>query len=188
MTSVLEPTDKLQALVVTPEEYEALPENRLLELVDGVVRAMTPANLLHQELVDGLKGRLRQLCPPELKVVREQELRIRDDLRRVPDLMVIAADEYALQRYWLPPEAVTLAIEVVSPTTQTADRVHKPGEYAAAGIEFYWRVEPRPVLEIHTFQLGPTGTYAFTGRFVEGDVVAAPGLPWAKVPVGELLT
>lgn len=186
MTSVLEPTDRLQPLVVTPEEYESLPENRLLELVDGVVHAMTPATRLHQEITDGLKLALRRLSPEEVVVVREQELRMRDDLRRVPDLMVIMAESDGRQRYWFAPAETLLVVEVVSPHTETVDRLHKAAEYAAAGVEHYWRIETRPGVEVHTHQLSPQGTYTFTGKFIEGDVVAAPGLPWAKIAVADL--
>lgn len=187
MTSVLEPTDRLQPLVVTPEEYESLPENRLLELVDGVVHVMTPATRRHQRVVSRLEQLLSASCPSDLVAVREQELRMRDDLRRVPDLMVIKAEADSLDRYWFGPAETVLVVEVVSPHTQTVDRLHKPAEFAAAGVQHYWRVEVRPAVEIHTHQLGPQGTYAFTGKFVEGDVVAAPGLPWAKVAVAQLL-
>lgn len=187
MASVLDPTDRTpKPLVMTPKEYESLPENRLLELVDGVVHAMTPATRLHQEITDSLKLALRNLAPDSLVAVREQELRMRDELRRVPDLMIIKAEADNSNRYWFSPAETVLVIEVVSPHTETVDRIHKPGEYAAAGIEHYWRIETRPAIEVHTFQLGPQGTYAFTGKFVEGDVVAAAGLPWAKVAVGDL--
>src|SRR5262245_46631799 len=195
MTIVLEPTTdrSLQPLVVTPQEYESLPESRLLELVDGVVHAMTPATRRHQEITDNLKLALRRLCPKEFVAVREQELRMHDDLRRVPDLMVIKAEADDQQRYWFSPAETILVVEVVSPHTRTVDRLHKPAEYADAGIGHYWRVESSPAVDGHTPQLGPAATYAFphgmyvfTGRFVEGDVVAAPGLPWAKVAVADL--
>src|SRR5262245_53627927 len=131
MTIVLDPTDRTpKPLVMTPEEYESLPENRLLELVDGVVHPMTPATRLHQEVIDALKLALRNLGPKDLVVVREQELRMRDDLRRVPDLMMIKAAADDNNRYWFGPAETVLVVEVVSPHTETMDRIHKPGEYA----------------------------------------------------------
>ncbi len=188
MTSVLEPTDRIpQPLVMTPEQYESLPESRLLELVDGVVHAMTPATRLHQRLISRLERELELVAPEILVAVREQELRMRDDLRRVPDVMVIKAEADAMDRYWFGPADTLLVVEVVSPHTETTDRLHKPAEYAAAGIEHYWRIETRPAIEVHTFQLGPQGIYAFTGKFIEGDVVAAAGLPWAKIAVSDLI-
>lgn len=86
---------------------------------------------------------------------------------------------------YLPPE-ITLTVEVVSPGSRTQDRLHKPAEYAEAGIGHYWRVEIRPELVVHTYRLGETGRYLETGLFAVGDTIAAPGLPWAAVPVAEL--
>lgn len=100
--------------------------------------------------------------------------------------MIIKAEADSLNRYWFDPADTVLVIEVVCPHTETVDRLHKPAEYAAAGIDHYWRIEPRPAVAIHTFQLGPEGTYAFTGKFVEGDTITAPGLPWARIQVSDL--
>jgi Uma2 family endonuclease len=176
----------MQPLVVTPAEYEALPEDRRLELVDGVVHAIARLDTLHQRTVSRLVECLKPLCPEDLAAIREQEIRMRDDLRRVPDLVVIKAEGYDGDSCWYPPVDTVLVAEVVSPRTEVVDRLHKPAEYAEAGIEHYWRIETRPAIEVHTFQLGPHGIYAFTGKFIEGDVVAAAGLPWAKIAVSDL--
>jgi Uma2 family endonuclease len=62
---------------------------------------------------------------------------------------------------------VILVAEVVSPGSETTDRVVKPLEYAEAGIAHYWRVEPegdQPV--IHTYTLDQAqGVYRKTGTF-----------------------
>jgi len=39
------------------------------------------------------------------------------------------------------PADLLLAVEVVSPSSATTDRVTKPTLYAAAGVPAYWRVE-----------------------------------------------
>jgi Uma2 family endonuclease len=39
------------------------------------------------------------------------------------------------------PEHVLLVVEVVSPGSETTDRIVKAHQYARAGIQFYWRVE-----------------------------------------------
>jgi hypothetical protein len=64
--------------------------------------------------------------------------------------------------------------------------LHKPAEYAAAGIEHYWRVEITPTVEVVTHRLVDAARYAVTGRFTTGDTIAAPGLPWAKVAIDDL--
>jgi Uma2 family endonuclease len=98
--------------------------------------------------------------------------------------VLAAADDLDIYSY--EPKDVELAVEVAGPHTQTTDRLHKPAEYATAGIEHFWRVEIAPNVAVHTYRLADTGRYAATGVFTEGDKVAAPGLPWAKIAVADL--
>jgi len=53
------------------------------------------------------------------------------------------------------PENILLVAEVVSPGSETTDRVFKPEQYAQAGIEFYWRIEQSAagIPLIHTYVL-----------------------------------
>ncbi|MFC7764381.1 Uma2 family endonuclease [Catellatospora bangladeshensis] len=142
MTQVLPP---LIGVRITGAQYEALPPNPRIELVDGVLTFMTPPTGRHQDLVDALVAVLRQVCPPELRVLREQELFLSDDHRRNPDVLVVRADAYDPDGYSYRPEQVMLAVEVVSPGTETADRKHKPAEYADAGSRTTggWSPSPR---------------------------------------------
>jgi Uma2 family endonuclease len=174
-------------LVVTAEEYEAMPPNSRVELVDGVVRVMTPATVRHQRVVSLLERALESGCPEHLRVLREQEIRLGDLHRRNPDLLVVPADAVDLDGYSFRPEQVVLAVEVVSPGTQITDRTHKPAEYAEGGVAHYWRVETRPDVVVHTYLLGETGQYLETGLFRTDDVTVVPGLPWARIRVAELV-
>jgi Uma2 family endonuclease len=175
------------AVVVTPDEYDAIPPSSLIELVDGVIHGMAPPSLRHQEIVDALKYALARACPPDLRVLREQEIRIEADHRRNPDVLIVHAGAVNLDATSYAPAEVVLAVEVVSPHTRTADRKHKPSEYAEAGIEHYWRVEPLPELTVHTYRLDETDVYEPTGSFAVGETIAAPGLEWASVPVKDLI-
>ncbi|MBQ1050269.1 Uma2 family endonuclease [Micromonospora sp. C51] len=73
-------------------------------------------------------------------------------LRRQPDVLLCRAGLPA-DRSRLRPADVVLAVEVVSPGTRRVDRFAKPGEYAAAGIPFSWRVEQDPV-HVYAYRLG----------------------------------
>jgi Uma2 family endonuclease len=204
----------MEAWVLTPEEYDALPEDRQLELVGGVVYRGGPVVIFREndlplegrcwELVDGfihglgrptsrhqrvvfrLMQAFDRLKPDNLLAIHDLELRMREDLSRVPDVLVVQARAYDDDQYWYAPDE-TVLVEVASPHTRLVDRVHKPAEYAQAGVQNYWYIETSPAVEVHTFQLGPPGSYIFTGKFLEGDVVAAPGLSWAKVAVSDLV-
>lgn len=171
---------------LTAQEYESLPENARLELVDGVLHVMTPPTGLHQEVVDQLKHVLTRVRPRQYKVVREQEVRLGDDHRRNPDVLVVQAEAFDLHRFSYRPADVLLAAEVVSPGTQIADRMHKPLEYQKVGIPHYWRVETRPRIAVHTYLLGVEGRYMETGVFPVDSTMDAPGLPWAKFAVADL--
>ncbi len=174
-------------IVLTAAEYDALAPNSRVEIVDGVLFSMTPATGRHQEVVERLKRALEGCCPAEFHIVREQELRLGETHRRNPDLMVIAADAYDPDGFSYRPADTHLAIEMLSPGTETTDRRHRPAEYADARVAHHWRVEPRPDSTVHTYQLGETGVYLETGLFKAGDVMAAPGLSWAKVAVADLI-
>ena len=164
MTAVMpqRPTLISEPVVLTAQQYDALPPNNRMELVDGVVTLMTPATRRHQIVVQKVRAALESGCPEELRIVWEQEIRLADLLRRNPD------------------------VEVVSPHTHVTDRLHKPAEYAAAGIEHYWRVETLPEVAVHTYRLADSGSYVASGVFTEGDTIGAPGLPWAKIQVSDL--
>lgn len=173
--------------VLTGEEYDALPENSRRELVDGVIHIMASPRAWHQRVKIGIYNVLNRLLPRDVALVEELEVRLADQLRRIPDLLVVRADGFDWQPNQVLPDQAVLAIEVVSPGSETHDRVLKPRQYGQAGIEHYWRVETLPDLVVHTFRLGDDATYVPTGVYKAGDVVNAPGLTWAQIPVDELL-
>jgi len=92
MTAVMPQRDALEfpePVVLTAQEYEALPPNNRMELVDGVVTLTTPATRRHQIVVQKLRAALESVCPEDLRIVWEQEVRLAPLLRRNPDLMAI---------------------------------------------------------------------------------------------------
>ena len=83
---------------------------------------------------------------------------------RRPDVTVYRADSIDVSP--TRPEHVLLVVEVVSPGSETTDRIVKADQYAKAGIQFYWRVEQAatgaPLL--YTYVLDPA-----TRRYREGE-------------------
>lgn len=185
MTVVYPATYEPIGTVLTGAEYDALPPNSLRELVDGLVRMMATPTFQHQDVADALKSAFRQLGMPTYRASGPIEVRLADQHRRNPDVLVVRAEHYQRRASRVLPEFVVLAVEVVSPGSETDDRREKPAEYAEAGIEHYWRVEIDSAIVIHTFRLGDTG-YVETGVWKVGDTVNAPGLPWARVQVADL--
>ena len=85
------------------------------------------------------------------------------------------------------PEHVLLVVEVVSPGSETTDRIVKADQYARAGIPFYWRVEQAAagVPIVYTYVLDPA-----TGRYRDSEIftgVVKPAVPFVvEVDLGRI--
>jgi Uma2 family endonuclease len=186
MTAVFTPVNSEPiGQILTAEEYDALPENPRRELVDGVIQMMATPNGRHQYIVRTLCNLLENLGRPRFVAIETIELRLTDNRRRNPDVLVVPGDVYDDDRSSYRPHEVLLAVEVVSRGSETFDRREKPVEYAEAGVPFYWRIEPKPAVVVHAYRLGRKG-YQPAGEFGIGDRVMVEGLEWAAVPVSEL--
>lgn len=158
-------------------DYEALPEEvcRHIEIVDGAI-VVTPApRRLHQRIARRLANELENSAGLEFTVATDVDLRLRDVplLNRRPDVVVYdsALPDDAVLR----PQHCLLVIEVMSPGSVTADQTDKPAEYAAAGIEHFWRIESSGdddrLLTAFRYRLDPT-TRLYASAGVDTDKLA----------------
>ncbi len=109
------------------------------EVLDGALLVTPPPPLQHQIIADSVRDVLRDAAPPGLRVVSAVGVRLRDDGKAlVPDVVVVQA---GARGPLLEAEEVAAAVEIVSPSSRSIDRVTKPTVYATAGIPCYWRVE-----------------------------------------------
>jgi Uma2 family endonuclease len=168
---------------ISAEQYDAMPEElcRNIEIVDGMVH-MSPAASscsYHNDLMRAIANGLEAACGPSWRVTCVADLRLRDIplQNRQPDVLVYDT-ETPRRRPPIPASAALVAVEIVSPGSQSTDRIVKPLEYAAAGIRFFWRVEiDGDVPVVYTYALdGTTGTYRGTGVF-DGVVKTDVGFP-----------
>ncbi|MGW0814140.1 Uma2 family endonuclease [Streptomyces viridiviolaceus] len=149
------------------------------ELIDGSLVFVSPQRRFHANVIDLLVNGLRQNLPPEFRVSREMTVVLDKRNGPEPDVSVIRADAVTGpgQTSYQAVD-VMLAVEVVSPDSESRDRTTKPNKYARAGIENFWRVEEdgktgRPV--IHVYELDPvTGTYVHAGMHRDRIEVAKP--------------
>lgn len=112
------------------------------ELVDGAVVVRGMAKWWHDQVRDQLLLALASARVQPYVVNVERCVLLDDHNVTKPDVVVI--DKTGLDFFELEctsPESVVLAVEVVSPGSRAADRFRKPGQYAEAGIPYYWRVE-----------------------------------------------
>ncbi|MEV6055483.1 Uma2 family endonuclease [Streptomyces sp. NPDC052107] len=138
------------------------------ELIDGSLVFVSPQRRFHFLAIDLLVDGLRSSLAPEFSVEREMTVILDNRNGPEPDVSVVRADAVTgLDQTKFQAADVLLAVEVVSPDSESRDRTTKPQKYAAAGIPNYWRVEQNgttggPV--IHVYELDPlTKSYVHMG-------------------------
>lgn len=164
---------------ITAAEYDSWSEEQCagIEVVDGMVVVRPSASKRHNRLARLLANALDTAGGSDWNADTDFDVRLHDVplTNRRPDVVVYRADtiDIAPTR----PEHVLLVVEVVSPGSETTDRIVKVDQYAKAGIAFYWRVEQAAtgVPLVYTYVLAPaTRTYR-TGDMYTGVVkVSAP--------------
>ncbi|WP_239118563.1 Uma2 family endonuclease [Paractinoplanes ferrugineus] len=156
---------------VTAEQYESWTEEQCagIEIVDGMVLASPSAPKRHNRLARLLANALDVAAGPDWNADTDFDVRLQDVPlnNRRPDVTVYRAETIDVTP--TRPEHVLLVVEVVSPGSETTDRIVKADQYARAGIQFYWRVEQAATGAplVHTYVLDPA-----TGRYHDGEVFA----------------
>ncbi|MEU2596436.1 Uma2 family endonuclease [Streptomyces hirsutus] len=137
------------------------------ELIDGSLVFVSPQREFHTLAMDVLVYGLRSIAPPELSIRREMTVVIDRRNGPEPDVVVLRKEATGIDRTRYTAADILLAVEVVSPDSESRDRTTKPQKYAAAGIPNFWRVEQggtsgSPV--IHVYELDPlTHAYVHMG-------------------------
>jgi Uma2 family endonuclease len=161
----------------TEDDYFALPEMPTkVELVDGVLVVNPLSDTVHQRLVWQLGNLLERTCPSqEWEVFPGLNVRLWPGHIRNPD--VVLAKRGAMSLY-VPAQDMLLLVEITSPGNFRQDRIAKHGDYAAAGVPFYLRVDLEngpDVVEATLFEL-VNGEYRQAAQSVDG--VLRSSLPW----------
>ncbi|MFJ2665848.1 Uma2 family endonuclease [Nocardia fluminea] len=164
---------------ITAAEYDSWSEEQCagIEIVDGMVVVSPRASKRHNRLARILANALDAAAGPDWNADTDFDVRLQDAplTNRRPDVVVYRAATIDVTP--TRPEHVLLVVEVVSPGSETTDRIVKVDQYAKAGIAFYWRIEQavNGVPLIYTYILDPaTGSYR-TGEMFTGTVdMSAP--------------
>jgi len=169
----------------TEEEFLALPEDCQLELLDGNLLSKGAVSTLHQRVRRELANSLDAAAPDRLLVVGAVNVRVGPACVLIPDVVVAHCREDFLV---VDATEVLLVAEVVSPSTVRIDRVLKPHLYAAAGIEWYLRVEVEAAEppEVIAYQLSD-GAYAERARAQAGQTLRVSVPFELEVDLGALL-
>ncbi|WP_390320257.1 Uma2 family endonuclease [Streptomyces gamaensis] len=126
------------------------------DLVDGAIVARGMTSQWHDDVRDGLLVALRQAVRPPYRVNSERCVLFGPKNPTKPDVVVFNSEGFDRHSVdCLPVQRVVLAVEVVSEGSRSDDRFRKPGMYADAGIECFWRVElgEEDVPELHEYWL-----------------------------------
>lgn len=136
-----------QVQLITLEQYEAFPEDKRVEVFDGVVYDMASPSQIHQTILTELlviirnyiksKGGNCSVFPAPFDVkLSDKPLTIVQ-----PDVMIICdKDKLDGKRCNGAPDFV---IEIVSPGNPADDYIRKLYYYKNAGVREYWIVDPR---------------------------------------------
>jgi Uma2 family endonuclease len=151
----------------TADDLDALPEDGLRrELLDGVLLAApTPSNF-HQVIAMRLGVALEETCPGHYYVTQSVSVVLSPRRVFIPDVLVTTDEASRRSTNSYRADEVVLAVVIVSPNSQSMDRVMKPALYAKAGIPFYWLIETDGGLKVHTYKLEFEGeVYQPSGTF-----------------------
>lgn len=167
--------------LITAEQYDSWPEERCagIEVVHGEPVASPLATPRHNRLSRSLANALDQAGSTEWNADTRVDLRLQDAplTNRRPDVVVYRADTIDIPT--TRPEHVLLVAEVVSPGSETTDRIVKLDQYATAGIPYYWRVEQKTseVPVVYTYILDPARRQYRDSDVFTGVVKASAPFP-----------
>ena len=107
-----------------------------------------------------------------------------DDVRRPDLLFYVAAQQHVLSADEKPHEPPDLCVEVLSPPTIQYDRTEKFDLYQAAGVRFYWIVDPMErTLEAYKLV---NGIYVLSGHGSGSAVLKLPPFEDLEIPLATL--
>lgn len=150
-------------LRMSEEEYSrwAFEQAFESEWVDGEVIIMAPISTGHDDLQWWIRSFLQFYADKnDLGKVKGPEFQIRlsRPSRREPDVLYISKARLHLLKLTYFDGPPDLAMEIVSPSSESRDWREKFLEYQAGGVKEYWIIDP-PSQQIEAYALGSGGNY-----------------------------
>ncbi len=141
----------------TIEDYLALPEERRVELIDGVFYDMSAPRTDHQLVAGQIYAMLLAYISQQkgncVPFIAPSDVQLdRDDKTIVqPDVFIVCDRSRILgSRIYGAPDFV---VEILSPSTSKKDRYIKTKKYKYAGVREYWLVDiPRQIILVYEFK------------------------------------
>jgi Uma2 family endonuclease len=178
---------------VSFEEWLAwAPDSRITEWVDGEIIEMSPIAAGHDAvsrwLISILEFYLEERPVGEIRAEPTVLKLLQTPRGREPDLMYIAAEHVGRIHPTYVEGPADAIWEIISPESETRDRVEKFAEYEAEGVPEYWLIDPnRKTIEL--YHLDEEGRYrAVTSHEGKWESSVIPGFflraewLWAESP------
>ncbi|MET9028663.1 Uma2 family endonuclease [Nocardia sp. NPDC004168] len=182
--------DNVQPEPITVDIWRELPEEfcRLVEVVNGdAVRCESPSRA-HQKAVHRLLAMLESAAreymaeDPSACLDANHDFDVvlwevpRATIRR-PDIALFECVPADVRP--MPARHLKIAVEIISPSHVKTDRLEKMGEYAAAGIPWYWlvSVSDTEVTAIETYGLDHSVGHYRLARVLKPQTAFAVDLP-----------
>ena len=131
----------------TLEDYYTFPDERRVEMIDGVIYDMSASEVVHQRIAGLFYFRISEYiqkkggsCIPMMSPV---DVRLDcDDKTMVQPDVIILCDVNKMKRWGIlgAPEFI---LEVTSASTRKRDFTKKLQKYAEAGVKEYWIIDPK---------------------------------------------
>jgi Uma2 family endonuclease len=169
-------------------DLERAPEDgRRYELYDGEVYVVPAPIPLHQVVQYTLAEELRAICRQHggFAVGSPIDIVFSDYDVVQPDLIVFGpARAHLVDLHTAIRHAPDLCVEILSPSTQAADRGRKLQMFARYGVPEYWIVDPVSAsIEVHRLE---AGSYLLVQRAAGDDQVRSSVLPGAALRAGSI--
>jgi Uma2 family endonuclease len=165
-------------------EAGILDEDEKVQLVDGMLVAMTPQGQPHAFVIMRLTRLLARALSDDFEVLPQLPLTLGADSEPEPDLAVVRAQDAASTRRH--PRTALLVVEVAGDSLRF-DRRTKLALYASSGIPEYWIVNLEDaVIEVFREPDAAAGSYRATAVARRGETLASAALPGVGVAVALL--
>lgn len=166
-------------------ECGIISEDDRVELLGGLIVAMTPPTPLHDSAVTRVHYALQRMLGSQVLVRVQCSFVAGHDSAPQPDIAVVPGgpDDYWDEH----PSRAHLLVEVAS-SSVLQDRLTKAAIYARAGVPCYWLVNLRDrCVEAFREPDRFAGRYASVSRATGSDTLTIDAFPGATVEASELL-
>ena len=158
------PTSEYRLKMSYEEFLEWSDEDTHAEWVNGEVIVFMPPYIVHQDVIEFLTVLISQYARffdlGKVLIAPFEMLLIPDYAAREPDIAFITRDHLHRVKEKRVEGPADLVIEIISKESVTRDRRDKYHEYAQAGVQEYWIVDPRPrQRNVACYQRTAQGTY-----------------------------